>query len=550
MFLFSVITVSPAHHYADTVPKHQSTTVLPRLPGCQVSNHHNVAIDAPHRWIILALDVFVRSNDDRKHHSEDDREDQNFYQQVEHDSDRADRLGLLRVELLDCPCNVDDGQCEVDTIDFVFRQSKGAVMSQKAQKRISKQKRVEVVWAGPAVVREQKTERRVPIGHRGPGMRKELFADSDGSSNGSGSEVEGGRSRTKNRARQRSTIINSSGYTSSAIQHQFVVKRKMAAAKVQSVREVQVVDESVDQLHRMQSLRKIQLWLWSQQVRHRMDAIKICFRKWVSEGLAGGFIRKYARRDRQFCRSVSVYDLVQSSFDAREFGSDPIPLTEADQAELKSGGGLYPFPNKRLQVPVGDRSFVGVAAVRMTAATVLRMVLLRKAVDAAQSSDYVRLTHAFRGWYWWGQQEGADRLNYYTAVLDEFWYPVWWKRTFYPMWERWTFAAVVRRVERMVCRLDAERVRGATRQWLSNLCEWGQMQLRKQQKAAKVKEAAEAAGAAAEAARTTADAVRTAACATMVEAVAKATAVTRADRAMQVQWGYMAGQLEEIQQYY
>jgi hypothetical protein len=33
---------------------------------------------------------------------------------------------LLRVELLDCPCNVDDGQCEVDTVDFVFRQSKGA----------------------------------------------------------------------------------------------------------------------------------------------------------------------------------------------------------------------------------------------------------------------------------------------------------------------------------------------------------------------------------------------------------------------------------------
>ena len=231
-----------------------------------------------------------------------------------------------------------------------------------------------------------------------------------------------------------------------------------------------------------------------------------------------------------------------------ETGTDPFPFTQADQTELKLTGGLYPF--SRLEVSVDDRSFVGVAAVRMTVATVLRMVLLRKAVDAAQSSDYVRLTHAFRGWYWWGQQEGADRLNYYTAVLDEFWYPVWWKRTFYPMWERWTFAAVVRRVERMVCRLDAERVRGATRQWLSNLCEWGQMQLRKQQKAAKVKEAAEAAGAAAEAARTAADAVRTAACATMVEAVAKATAVTRADRAMQVQWGYMAGQLEEIQQYY
>ena len=51
-------------------------------------------------------------------------------------------------------------------------------------------------------------------------------------------------------------------------------------------------------------------------------------------------------------------------------------------------------------------------------------------------------------------------------------------------------------------------------------------------------------------AMTVADAARTAACAAMVEAVAKATAVTRADRAMQMQWGSMAFELEEIQQYY
>ena len=259
-----------------------------------------------------------------------------------------------------------------------------------------------------------------------------------------------------------------------------------------------------------------------------MDAIEICFRKWIAEGLAGSFIRKYARRNRQFCRSVTVYDLVQSRFDAREFGSDPIPLSAADREELRLKKMLYPFPNKRLQVPVGDRSFVGVAAVRMTAATVLRMVLLRKAVDAAQSSDYVRLTHAFRGWYWWGQQEDADRLNYYTAVLDEFWYPVWWKRTFYPMWERWTFAAVVRRVERMVCRLDAERVRGATRQWVFNL--WCTVC------SAKIAAIAEAASdaakaVAADAAKAAVDAARTAECAAMKEAVAEATAAaTRADR--------------------
>ena len=148
-----------------------------------------------------------------------------------------------------------------------------------------------------------------------------------------------------------------------------------------------------------------------------MDAIEICFRKWIAEGLAGSFIRKYARRDRQFCRSVTIYDLVQSRFDAREFGSDPIPLTEADQAELKLGGGLYPFPNKRLKVPVSDRSFVGVAAVRMTAATVLRMVLLRKAVDAAQGSDYVRLTHAFIGWCRFTQYTVVDRKAYNMHLL-------------------------------------------------------------------------------------------------------------------------------------
>ena len=59
-------------------------------------------------------------------------------------------------------------------------------MSQKAQKRISNQKRVEVVWAGPAVVREQRAVSRVSIGHRGAAMRKALFEDSDeGSSDGS-----------------------------------------------------------------------------------------------------------------------------------------------------------------------------------------------------------------------------------------------------------------------------------------------------------------------------------------------------------------------------
>ena len=42
------------------------------------------------------------------------------------------------------------------------------------------------------------------------------------------------------------------------------------------------------------------------------------------------------------------------------------PFTEADQAELKLTEMLYPYPNRRLKVPMDDRSFVGVAALRMT----------------------------------------------------------------------------------------------------------------------------------------------------------------------------------------
>ena len=309
------------------------------------------------------------------------------------------------------------GQCEVDELGFRFKQSKGAVMSQKAQRRLANQKKVEVVWAGPAVVHEQRAVSRVPI--RGAGVRKVLFGDSDGSG---------------------------------------------------STDDVPMVDEPVDQQHRLQSLRKIQLWVWRQQVRDHMDVIKICFQKWIGGGLAGWFIRKYARRNRQFCRSVTVGDLVQSRFDASEFGSDPIPLSKADKAELKLTKMLYPYPNRRLKVPVDDRSFVGVAALRMTAATVLRMVLLRKAVEVAQSSAYVRIECAFKGWFWFVRRTLAERQGYYTGVLQGIFHSLWWEWAFCHLWRRWAFSVRVRRVERMVRKWDAERVGGATRQWLSNWC--------------------------------------------------------------------------------
>ena len=43
-----------------------------------------------------------------------------------------------------------------------------------------------------------------------------------------------------------------------------------------------------------------------------------------------------------------------------ETGTDPFPLTEADQAELKLTGGLYPYPNRRLEVSVDTTLLVSV----------------------------------------------------------------------------------------------------------------------------------------------------------------------------------------------
>ena len=117
-------------------------------------------------------------------------------------------------------------------------------MSQKAQRRVARQKKVEVVWAGPAVVRGQRAVSRVPIGHRGATTRKALFEDSDGSD---------------------------------------------------SAEQLPVVDESVSQQRRLKGLRKVQLWAWRQQVKDNVGVVKLCFQKWVGGGLAGWFVRNYAR---------------------------------------------------------------------------------------------------------------------------------------------------------------------------------------------------------------------------------------------------------------
>ena len=139
-------------------------------------------------------------------------------------------------------------QCVVDSMDFVFRPSEGAVMSQKTQRRIARQKKVEVVWAGPAVVREQRAVSRVPIGHRGARMRKVLFDEGDdGSSDGSSDGSDG-----------------SKGTDEVSVSRNAVVRRRkaevaeMAAAKVKS-------------------MRKVQVWEWRQQLQKQKLMVQALF---------------------------------------------------------------------------------------------------------------------------------------------------------------------------------------------------------------------------------------------------------------------------------
>ena len=134
----------------------------------------------------------------------------------------------------------DNDRCEVDAVDFVFRQPKGAVCSQKTQKRMARQKRAEVVWSGPAVVREQRAANRVPIGHRGATMRKALFEDSDEgssdcSSDGRVGATEGGCSRLDKAARNRLWVIRrDKAEVGRKVEREAKAARLAAAVEVQS----------------------------------------------------------------------------------------------------------------------------------------------------------------------------------------------------------------------------------------------------------------------------------------------------------------------------
>jgi hypothetical protein len=206
---------------------------------------------------------------------------------------------------------------------------------------------------------------------------------------------------------------------------------KMAAAKAQSVRnalvedsneshsaeQLPVVDGSVSQQHRLQSLRKIQLWAWRRRVQDNMDQIKLCFQKWVADGLAGCFIRKCTRRlGKDECHAVQV------------------------------------------------------AAARHSAATVLRTVLLYRAVKVAQCSisDLTYLKDSFGGWLWCAKRDIRNRMRDIRWLCDIV------MRRVYNMevgmaWRQWKFWSGVHKAEKVLRDFGVESLRGATRQWVFNL---------------------------------------------------------------------------------
>ena len=275
-----------------------------------------------------------------------------------------------------------------------------------------------------------------------------------------------------------------------------------------------------------------------------MDAIRLCFQKWVGGGLAGWFIRKYARRFANFCRDVRFEFLpCEQSWSLRTRGGASILEKWVDQRDLPTGNLFRQWFNA---LPKDEFHAVQVAVARQSAATVLRAVLLYRAVEVAQDSDLAYLKGSFQGWRAftsWRIRIRVQEIGWLCVrVMRDLQH---WELE--SAWRQWKFWMGVHRAEKVLRNFRMEQIRGATRQWVFNLwCSVCSAKIAAVAKAASDEEATMKEAVA----MTVADAARRAACAAMVEAVAKATAVTRADRAMQMQWSSMAGELEEIQQYY
>ena len=145
-----------------------------------------------------------------------------------------------------------------------------------------------------------------------------------------------------------------------------------------------------------------------------------------------------------------------------ETGTDPFPSAKADQTELKLTKMPYPYPIRRLKVPVDDRSFVklcecgSVEDDNGNGAT---------HGDVAQGSRCcsvcVRLKCAFDGWFWFVRRTLAERQGYYTGVIQGIFHSLWWEWAFYhlcQLWRRSELSARVRSVERLMRKRDAESI--------------------------------------------------------------------------------------------
>jgi hypothetical protein len=123
-------------------------------------------------------------------------------------------------------------------------------------------------------------------------------------------------------------------------------------------------------------------------------------------------------------------------------------------------------------LPKGECQDVQVAAARQSAATVLRTVLLYRAVEVAQDSDLTYLKGSFESWLWRAKRDIQIRIQdiewLCVGVLRDL---LGWELE--NAWRQWKFWMGVHRVEKILRRLEMEQLRGATRQWFEGLyAEW------------------------------------------------------------------------------
>ena len=359
-----------------------------------------------------------------------------------------------------------DEQCAEDAIDFVFRQSKGAVMSQKAQKRISKQKRVEVVWAGPAVVHEQRAASRISIGHRGATVRKSLFEDSDegssgGTNDGSGSAVEGGCSRAETAARQRSAVIR---------RDRAEVRRRAAAKSGAAGLAVAVKVRSTSP--RQKYADKSRGWLALQVCycicnnQYQRSRMRVYLQQWAAQLSAG--IR--AAKLELLSGGGTAAEPVKCRRFVRTFGRCRDPADIFRRVYTRELFAL--FQNQGL-LPVANIPKTECGAVIQSAGTVLRTVMLFKSLESfVRTSELWAVECAFHGifcnwdsWRWYVLR--VERK--FEAIGLKLWvdYACW---LFCDVFPRWREAVLLRKFVRRMQGVVADMtVRGATRQWLAGV---------------------------------------------------------------------------------